>query len=271
MNPGNLDNPQKRAHNVIRCSQLSKRFQRIAALDGVDLEIAAGSRVGLLGPNGAGKTTLLRCLVGFLAADSGTLLVQGINVLEEPTLVAKGIGFLPEGAPAYRDMQVGRYLRMRGQLKGLTRAEAIVARIRMLERVGLTTRCGSRIGNLSRGMRQRLGLADALLTDPSLLVLDEPTSGLDPAQLRGFISMVKELAVDRTLIFSSHRLDAVSALCDDAVVMAKGKIVFHGPLDELAGHGSPPDLERAYLDLTEEADLNPSPSLHANTRQAVQD
>ena len=178
----------------------------------------------LLGPNGAGKTTLLRTLVGFIAPESGTLTVAGIDAIARPTLAASRIGFLPEGAPAYRDMRVRAYLRMRSALKGLDRTRDLRVDA-LLERVGLADRARSQVGTLSRGMRQRLGLADALLADPPVLVLDEPTSGLDPAQLRELTAIISELSSDRALVFSSHRLDAVASLCDRALVMARGGVV----------------------------------------------
>jgi ABC-2 type transport system ATP-binding protein len=217
------------------------------ALDGVDLAIAEGERVGLLGPNGAGKTTLLRVIAGYLEPDAGSLEIDGVDGIADPAAIGRRVGYLPEGAPAYSEMRAVDYLVFRARLKGMSRSEAREAAAAVLERVALADRASSRIATLSGGMRKRLGLAEALLRDPPLLILDEPTTGLDPAQLRRLIDRVSELAADRALLLSSHRLESVTALCDRLAVMRAGKVVYDGPAADLGG-----DLEGAFLALTSE-------------------
>ena len=236
---------------MIRATGIAVGFGHRRALDGVDLALAGGERVGLLGPNGAGKTTLLRVIAGYLEPDAGSLEIDGVDVVAEPSAAGRRIGYLPEGAPAYVEMRALDYLIHRARLKGMTSAAAREAAGGALERVSLDDRARSRIATLSNGMRRRLALAEAMLADPPVLLLDEPTSGLDPAQLRRFIDIVGELAADRALLLSSHRLESVTALCDRVAVMARGRVVFDGSAEEMTRRGAG-DLERAFLELTEE-------------------
>ena len=236
---------------MISARGLCKRFGKNTALDDVTVAIAAGERVGFLGRNGAGKSTLLRVLAGFISPEQGECTIDGIDVCRQPSRAQRLLGFLPEGAPAYPEMRALDYLRMRAQLKGQSRTDAAADAEARLAEVGLSDRSSSPVQTLSKGMRQRLGLADALLGDPRVIILDEPTSGLDPAQLRDLTARVSELASDRALILASHRLDAVENLCSRLVVLDRGRVVFDGAADELAKAAEPANLEAAFLALTE--------------------
>ncbi len=239
---------------MLAVAGLEKRFGRTLALTGIDFEVAAGERVGFLGRNGAGKSTLLRLLAGFLVPDRGTCRIDGIEVADDSNTAQRHIGFLPEGAPAYPEMRSIDYLTMRARLKGLGRKQARDEGRGRLADVGLSDREKSPVQTLSRGMRQRLGLADALLGDPKLIILDEPTSGLDPAQLASLTAMVDKFSAKRALIFASHRLDAVDDLCGRVVVLRRGSVAFDGSPDDLAARVRPADLNRAFLEATAEDD-----------------
>jgi ABC-2 type transport system ATP-binding protein len=208
--------------------------------------------VGFLGPNGAGKTTTLRIIAGFLTADEGRVLVDDIDVAEDPRAAQRRLGYLPEGAPAYDEMRVGDYLAHRARLKGAARARVDAA----LAAARASDAAGRRIGQLSRGWRQRVGLADALLGDPPVLVLDEPTAGLDPNQLREVRALIAELARDRTVLLSTHLLGEVEALAARVVILAAGRVVADAPVASLRAGGAgtrvvvaPDDLEAARLAL----------------------
>jgi ABC-2 type transport system ATP-binding protein len=238
---------------MIRVDGLVKRFGRTTALDGVSFTVETGQVVGFLGPNGAGKTTTLRIVAGFLAADAGRVLVDGIDVGREPLAAQRRIGYLPEGAPSYEEMRVEDYVAYRARLKGAPRARVAAA----LAAAHVDDVAGRRIGQLSKGYRQRVGLADALVADPPILVLDEPTAGLDPNQIREVRDLVRELARERTVLLSTHILSEVEALAAHVVILVGGRVVAQGAAGELgAASGAtravvPPDaLEaaRAALD-----------------------
>src|SRR6185503_14399593 len=180
--------------------------------------------VGFLGENGAGKTTTLRIVAGFLGADTGRVLVDGIDVGREPRAAQRRLGYLPEGAPLADDMRVVDYLRFRARLKGVARDG--VDRALAAARAGEVAR--RRAGQLSRGWRQRVGIADALLGEPPILVLDEPTAGLDPNQLRDARSLIGDLSRDRTVLLSTHLLAEVEALASRVVILAAGRVVAEG-------------------------------------------
>ena len=235
---------------MIHATGIVVSFGKRRAVDGVDLSIDGGERVGLLGANGAGKTTLLRVIAGYRTPDAGALEIDGIDGVSDPVAIGSRVGYLPEGAPAYSEMRALDYLTFRARLKGVARRAARDAAADVLDRVDLGDRGRSRIATLSAGMRKRLGLAEALLGDPPLLILDEPTTGLDPAQLRRLIDLVGELATERALLLSSHRLESVEKLCDRLVVMSRGSVRFDGTGAELVRDHS--DLESAFLQLAGE-------------------
>jgi ABC-2 type transport system ATP-binding protein len=218
---------------MIEVSNLTKHYGEIKALGGVSFAIEPGQVVGLLGPNGAGKTTLMRILVGYLLPTSGSATVAGHNVIEQPRAVQEKIGYLPENAPLYNDMLVQDYLHFMADMRSLS----LVGKKAGLERV--THDCAIAevltrpIGQLSRGYRQRVGLAAALLHDPEILILDEPTSGLDPNQIAEVRALIRRMGHTKTVILSTHILSEVEATCDRAVILIDGLVRADGTLEEL--------------------------------------
>ena len=222
---------------MIEAQGLSKAYGSFRALRDVGFVARTGRVTGLLGHNGAGKTTCLRLLTGELAADSGTASVAGIDVLARPLAARAAIGYLPESAPSYPEMRVLGYLRHRAALARLARSRRSSAVERALERCWLGEVRTRRISELSKGYRQRVGLAAALVADPAVIILDEPASGLDPAQIVETRSLVRELASEKAVLLSSHILSDVEAACDDVVVLARGRVRAAGALREIAQGG----------------------------------
>ena len=210
---------------MIKVDNLTKRFGRHSAVSGASFEAADGEVVGFLGPNGAGKTTTIRILTGFLPATSGTATVDGLDVGEHPLETRRRIGYLPESVPLYRDMRIREYLRFRGHIKGL-RGDSLRRRMdEVIERCGLGDVRRKMIKTLSKGFRQRVGLADALIHDPPLLILDEPTNGLDPNQIRSIRNLIKELGESHTILLSTHILSEVEMICDKIVIIDGGTVL----------------------------------------------
>ncbi len=218
---------------MIEVQDLRRTFSGTVALDGVSFSVDRGEVVGLLGPNGAGKTTCMRILCCFIPPTSGSVRVDGLDVTRSSLEVRRRLGYLPEGVPLYPELRVTEHLQFRARLRGLPRRERHGAMERVLETCGLTDVCRRIVGQLSRGYRQRLGLADALLGDPPLLVLDEPTVGLDPNQIREVRQLVRRLGRERTVLLSSHILSEVEAVCHRVVIMHRGSLVAQGPVSEL--------------------------------------
>jgi ABC-2 type transport system ATP-binding protein len=219
---------------MIDVVQLTKSYGSIEALKGISFHIAPGEIVGLLGPNGAGKTTAIRILTGYLQADGGTVSINGLDVLEHTRQVQAQIGYLPESAPLYPELSVQAYLRMMAELRGIPEEEQAARISEAVVDVGLTehlTRC---IGQLSKGYRQRVGLAQAILHRPPILILDEPTIGLDPTQVVEIRRLIRRLAERSTVLFSTHILSEVEALCDRAIILMNGEIRADARLSELA-------------------------------------
>lgn len=218
---------------MIEARHLTKSYGPRVALDDVSFAVEKGEIVGFLGPNGAGKTTTMRILTGFLPATKGDAIVAGHDVFESPMEVKRRVGYLPETPPLYPELTVGDYLSFCAELRGVT-GMARTARVgTVMERVGLRGWERRILGSLSKGYRQRVGLAQALIHDPPVLILDEPTSGLDPAQVVGIRDLVLSLAGTHTVILSTHILSEVDALCPRAVVINRGKVVAQGSLAEL--------------------------------------
>ena len=223
----------------ITVENLSKEFnsgQR--AVDQISFAVQPGEIVGFLGPNGAGKSTTMKIATGFLAPTSGTVTVNGFDVQTDPMAVRRSIGYLAEHNPLYTDLYVREFLRFAGSLHGLS-GSALRQRVgEMIELVGLCREAHKRIGQLSKGYRQRVGLAQALLHNPPVLILDEPTTGLDPNQLTDIRQVIRAVAQDKTVLFSTHILPEVEALCSRVIIINRGKIVADGPLADLRGNDS---------------------------------
>src|SRR5580693_7662679 len=210
---------------MITVSDLTKRYARHTAVDHVSFEVQKGQIVGFLGPNGAGKTTTMRMLTCFLPPTFGQATVAGFDVLEQPFEVKKRIGYLPETPPLYPEMRTAEYLSFVGQLKGLSGAELNKRVEYVLERCAIADVKDKLLGKLSKGYRQRVGLAQAIIHNPDVLILDEPTSGLDPKQINETRELIKSLAGDHTIILSTHILPEVEQTCQQVIIIAKGKLV----------------------------------------------
>lgn len=218
---------------MINVDNLTKRFGGTTAVDNISFEVEQGEIVGFLGPNGAGKTTTMRMLTGFIPPTGGTMTVAGFDVIRESLEVRRKIGYLPENVPIYKDMRVIEYLTYRGKLKGL-RGRRLKTRLKaVLEDCGLVDVRKKVVGRLSKGYVQRVGLADALVHEPELLILDEPTIGLDPNQIRHIRNLIKSLAQKHTVLLSSHILPEVEMICERVMIINKGRIVASDSPDKL--------------------------------------
>lgn len=218
---------------ALHVHELTKQFGRQLALDAISFSVREGEIVGFLGPNGAGKSTTMKIATGFLPATSGVVTVGGKNVADNPMSVKKMIGYLPEHNPLYLDMFVHEFLHFVGGLYGLS-GKALTLRVReMIGMCGLEREQNKKLESLSKGYRQRVGLAQALIHNPEVLILDEPTSGLDPNQIVEIRKLIKEVSTNKTVIFSTHIMQEVEALCDRVVVINRGKIVADSRLSEL--------------------------------------
>jgi ABC-2 type transport system ATP-binding protein len=210
---------------MIKVEGLTKRYARTTAVDNISFEVQKGQIVGFLGPNGAGKTTTMRCLTCFMPPTSGSASVAGFDVLEQPMEVKKRIGYLPETPPLYPDMEVVEYLNFVGRLKGLSGAELTRRVGEVSERCAVADVSKKLIAKLSKGYRQRVGLAQAIIHNPDVLILDEPTSGLDPKQINETRDLIRGLAGDHTIILSTHILPEVEQICQQVIIIAKGRLV----------------------------------------------
>src|SRR5437867_18078 len=210
---------------MIEAENLTKRYAGVTALSGVSFEVNRGEIVGFLGPNGAGKTTTMRILTGFIPASAGRVEVAGCDVFEESLEVRRHVGYMPENNPLYVDMRVSEYLKYRARLKGVPRSERRDRLEEVVKMTGLAEVERRVIGQLSKGYRQRVGLADALLADPDLLILDEPTIGLDPVQIRQVRQLIKDLGKRHTILLSTHILPEVEMTCNRVIIIHRGKIL----------------------------------------------
>ena len=210
---------------MITVKNLTKRYAHNTAVDQISFEVRKGQIVGFLGPNGAGKTTTMRMLTCFLAPSAGTATIAGFDIFEQPLEVKKHIGYLPETPPLYPEMRTADYLSFVGQLKGLSGAELRSRIDYACERCAVTDVKSKLIGKLSKGYRQRVGLAQAIIHNPDVLILDEPTAGLDPKQINETRDLIKSLAGDHTVILSTHILSEVSHTCEQVIIINKGKVI----------------------------------------------
>jgi len=218
---------------MIEVEHLSKWYGPRLAVDDISFQVSQGEIVGFLGPNGAGKSTTLRILAGFLGATSGRVRIAGHDIGDEAMQARSKLGYMPETSPLYPEMRVSEYLAFRAELKLVPRRTRRDAVERAMRDAGVDDVAGTPIGQLSKGYRQRVGLADALVSDPPLLILDEPTAGLDPNQIREVRALVQRLGRDRTVLLSTHILSEVEATCTRALVIARGRLVAEGTIDEI--------------------------------------
>lgn len=218
---------------MIKVENLAKRYAGVTALAGVSFEVAPGEIVGFLGPNGAGKSTTMRILTGFIPASSGRAVVAGFDVFENSLEVRRHVGYMAENNPLYVDMRVNEYLKFRAKLKGLPRPRRKARIPEVMEMCGITDVSRRVIGHLSKGYRQRVGLADALLAEPDLLILDEPTIGLDPVQIRQVRQLIKDLGKQHTILLSTHILPEVEMTCNRVIIIHHGKILASDTPDNL--------------------------------------
>jgi ABC-2 type transport system ATP-binding protein len=220
---------------MIKVSNLSKRYVGRTAVDGISFEVGQGEIVGFLGPNGAGKTTTIRILTGYMPASSGTASIAGHDVFTDSIAARKRIGYMPENVPLYEDMRVKEYLRFRAQLKGMRGRDVKKGVGEAMDLCGLGEMRGKMIGNLSKGYRQRVGLADALVHNPDLLILDEPTNGLDPNQIRRVRELIKQLGLTHTILISTHILSEVEMTCDRVIILDRGRVTAQDTPQNLVG------------------------------------
>ena len=218
---------------MIEVENLTKHYGQHVALDGITFSVGHGEVVGFLGPNGAGKSTTMRILTTFLAATSGSVYIGGDCVFEEPNRVRRRIGYMPENNPLPIDLRVRDYLNFRAQLKHLSKDMATKRIDEVVDECGISDVANRYIGQLSRGYRQRVGMADALLANPELIILDEPTSGLDPNQIRSVRSLIRKLSGKHTVLISSHILSEIEMTCDRVIILHEGKLLASGEMKQL--------------------------------------
>ena len=228
----------------ITIQNLTKKYGEQLALDNVSFSIQKGEVVGLLGPNGAGKSTLMKSVTGAILPTSGEIEVDGFSVLKQPIETKKKIGFLPENNPLYYEMYVKEYLQFVANLRNENR-ERIQE---VIQKVGLTPESHKKIGQLSKGYKQRVGLAQAILSNPEILILDEPTNGLDPNQILEIRDVIREIGKSKTVILSTHIMQEVEALCSRVILLNKGKVISDSPIEEFKGQYK--SLEDAFHQLT---------------------
>ena len=235
---------------LLEIKNISKSYGAQRVLCAINQTFDAGRIVGLLGPNGAGKSTLMKIVTGYIAADEAEVLIDGKRVSVDDVATKRLVGYLPEHNPLYLDMYVREYLEFVAEvygLKGVARRETVEE---VIERTGLTVEANKKIGQLSKGYRQRVGIAAAIIHNPRVLILDEPTTGLDPNQLIEIRQLIKDLGRDRLVIFSTHIMQEVEQVCDDVIVINKGNVIEQGEKDALvAKYGS---IERIFYTMRNE-------------------
>ena len=233
---------------MITVKDLTKTYGNQNAIDAISFQIGAGEIVGFLGPNGAGKTTTMKIITCFMPPTSGTVEVDDLNIHENSLEIRKRIGYLPEHNPLYLDMYVHEYLRFVGRLFQLKSAALAIRIPQIIEMTGLGREQHKKIGMLSKGYRQRVGLSQALIHDPDILILDEPTTGLDPNQIVEIRSLIKEIGKSKTIIFSTHILPEVEAIANRAIIINHGKIVADGPMEDVRGGKNEENVLRVSFD-----------------------
>ncbi|MBI2993246.1 MAG: ABC transporter ATP-binding protein [Gammaproteobacteria bacterium] len=238
---------------AIDVRQLDRRFGPIHAVRDVSFTVQTGEVLGFLGPNGAGKSTTMKMITGFLEPSGGTALVNGHDVIDEPLKVKAAIGYLPEGAPCYGEMTVRRFLAFIAEIRGLKGAEAVARIDHVVSQIHLEGVLGQTIETLSKGFKRRVGVAQAILHNPPVLIMDEPTDGLDPNQKHEVRSLIKEMAREKAIVISTHILEEVDAVCTRAIIIAAGRILFDGTPAELRARCETSDIDEAFRRLTTES------------------
>ncbi len=236
---------------MINIQNISMQYGPTVALDNVSFSVGSGEILGLLGPNGAGKSTLMKILTTFIAPLSGTVTLGGFDIVNDPLKVRELVGYLPETVPLYSDMRVDEYISFVGEARGLAGKKLEERRAWVREACSLGPVWKHGINELSKGFRQRVGLAQAIIHDPKVLILDEPTNGLDPVQIIGIRKLIRGLAADKTIIFSSHILQEVEAIADRIVIIHEGSIMARGTREELAAQsgGQSGSLEEIFINV----------------------
>jgi len=266
---------------VIEVTNLIRRYGPHVAVDNANFRIEKGEIVGFLGPNGAGKTTTMNILTGYLSPTEGTVKIDGQDILEYPTEIKRKIGYLPEMPPLYMDMTVREYLKFAGEIKGILPSKIKERMNYVMETVGIMDHSKRLIKNLSKGYKQRVGLAQAMIGDPQVMIMDEPTAGLDPKQILEIRDIIRELGKDRTVILSSHILPEVSMVCKRVLIINHGKIVADDSPENLAKHllggsllvirmeASETEVSKALSKITSIKKLEFQPSQEEGTVEAI--
>lgn len=235
---------------AISVNNLVKRFGPIHAVRGVSFTINKGEVLGFLGPNGAGKSTTMKMITGFLEPTSGSVSICGFNVLEKPIQAKQKFGYLPEGAPSYGEMTVNSFLHFVGEIRGLYGIERTNAVDKAIARIHLESVKYQTIETLSKGFKRRVGVAQAILHDPEVLIMDEPTDGLDPNQKHEVRLLIQEMAKDKAIIISTHIMEEVDAVCDRAIIIASGQILYDGTPKELLAQSETGRMDDVFRDIT---------------------
>lgn len=257
---------------MIEITNLTKQFGHFTAVDNLSFSIQPGEVVGFLGPNGAGKSTTMKMLTGFLSSNSGTIKVLGLDIDQDSLAIRQQIGYLPEGAPAYGDMTVIQFLDFIADIRGIPEDEKTTRLQQIIDDVELMEVLDRPIDNLSKGFKRRVGIAQAIVHDPKVLILDEPTDGLDPNQKHHVRQLIQNLAKDKIVIISTHILEEVTAVCNRAIIIAKGKKIFDGSPSELQAkssfhHAVTVELENSILDMSPLESLLNVDSVEVNGNQ----
>ncbi len=235
---------------AIAVASLDKHYGPIHAVRKISFTVNHGEVLGFLGPNGAGKSTTMKMIAGFLSPDGGTVTVNGRDVVEDPVGVKASIGYLPEGAPAYGEMTVQRFLQFIAEIRGFNSQARDVRIAEIIRTINLESVRDQTIETLSKGYRRRVGLAQALLHDPDVLIMDEPTDGLDPNQKHEVRTLIRNMASDKAIIISTHILEEVDAVCTRAIIIAAGEILFDGTPEELRARSDRRDIDDAFRRIT---------------------
>ena len=235
---------------AIKIKSLTKSFGAIRAVRNVSFNVSHGEVLGFLGPNGAGKSTTMKMITGFLEPTSGTVEVNGHDVLENPLSVKRSIGYLPEGAPAYGEMTVKNFLNFIADIRQLNGAIRKKRLDEVIETINIGTVIDQSIETLSKGFKRRVGLAQAILHDPNILILDEPTDGLDPNQKHEVRNLIKKMSKEKAIIISTHILEEVDAVCTRAIIISSGELLFDGTPAQLIAKSDQSDIDHAFRNIT---------------------